>query len=485
MSSNAPPRKSVFRRAIGPLFKVVVVTSIVGMGYAIWVARHPPPQKEWDPSKKTLAVLGTGWGATSFLKQLDNDDYNVIVISPRNFFLFTPLLPSCTVGTVELRSIMTPIRHFTRFKRRAVKFVEGDCVDIDPTAQTLMIEDNSEVKGATASQKIKYDYLVVAVGAENATFGIPGVKEYACFLKETWDARKIRTRLMDCQSQEEIERLLHMVVVGGGPSGIEYAAELHDFLVDDLQDWFPEISGQISITLVEAMPHVLPMFSKQLIDYTEKTFAEEKVNIRNNTAVKEVKEKKLVVQDTKTKEMFDINYGLLVWATGNAPRSVVSNLIKKLPSDLQNQRRGLVVDEFFKVKGAANMFALGDASATKYAATAQVASRQGEYLAYEFKQMARQENERQRLVSEGKLSDSKKVSLSIEPFENVTFGTLAYIGSGQAIADLPGGVALGGALTFYFWRSAYMSNLFSWRNRALVAFDWTKATLFGRDVSRE
>lgn len=82
--------------------------------------------------------------------------------------------------------------------------------------------DNSELVGAVSKQTIPYDYLVVAVGAENATFGIPGVKENACFLKEMWDAKKIRTKVMDCletaafpgQPSEEIDRLLHMVVVG-------------------------------------------------------------------------------------------------------------------------------------------------------------------------------------------------------------------------------------------------------------------------------
>lgn len=109
------------------------------------------------------------------------------------------------------------------------------------------LSDNSEVKGERATSTISYDYLVVGVGAQSQTFGIKGVEEYGCFLKEVWDAQKIRTKLMDCietaafpgQATEEIERLLHMVVVGGGPTGIEYAAELHDFLAEDLSAWYP------------------------------------------------------------------------------------------------------------------------------------------------------------------------------------------------------------------------------------------------------
>lgn len=152
------------------------------------------------------------------------------VVSPRNYFLFTPLLPSVTVGTLETRSIIEPTRFITRHKKRAVDFLEGDATDIDVKAKTVTIRDNSEMqKGEVSETTIPYDYLVVNIGAENQTFGIKGVKENACFLKESWDAEKIRTRLMDCietatfkgQSEEEIKRLLHMVVVGGGPTGVE------------------------------------------------------------------------------------------------------------------------------------------------------------------------------------------------------------------------------------------------------------------------
>ena len=176
--------------------------------------------------------------------------------------------------------------------------------------------DNSEIKGAVSSTTIPYDYLVYAVGAEVQTFNIPGVKEHACFMKELYDAEKMQREFMDCtilnfiiarilfteiqysgletaafpgQFPEEIDRLLHMVVVGGGPTGVELSGELHDFLEDDLKMWYPELAGQIRITLVEALPSVLPTFSKQLIDYTESTFKESKIEILTKTMVKEVR----------------------------------------------------------------------------------------------------------------------------------------------------------------------------------------------------
>lgn len=94
--------------------------------------------------------------------------------------------------------------------------------------------------------------------------GIPGVKEHSCFLKEVGDAQNIRKRIMDCcetatfkdQSPEEIKRLLHMVVVGGGPTGVEFAGELQDFFENDLKKWIPEIASNFKVTLVEALPNV-------------------------------------------------------------------------------------------------------------------------------------------------------------------------------------------------------------------------------------
>ena len=143
-----------------------------------------------------------------------------------------------TVGTLESRSIIEPTRFITRHKKRAVDFLEGEATDIDVKNKTITISDNSEIKAEVGETTIPYDYLVVNVGAANQTFGIKGVAEHACFLKEAWDAEKIRTRLMDCietatfkgQSEEEMRRLLHMVVVGGGPTGVEYAAEVRLFL---------------------------------------------------------------------------------------------------------------------------------------------------------------------------------------------------------------------------------------------------------------
>ncbi|EPB86786.1 NADH dehydrogenase [Mucor circinelloides 1006PhL] len=466
----------------------------------MYMQRHPSTQADVDPEKKTIVVLGSGWASTSFLKDIDTDHYNVVVVSPRNYFLFTPLLPSCTVGTIDIRSLVEPTRFIARHKSRTVKVVEAECTHIDPETKSITITDNSDVKGQNAVSTLSYDYLIIGVGAMSATFGIKGVEEYGCFLKEVWDAQKIRTKLMDCietaafpnQSPEEVDRLLHMVVVGGGPTGIEYAAELHDFLVDDLASWYPELAGKVRITLVEALPNVLPAFSKHLIEYTESTFKEQNIAIHTKTMVKEVREKEIEVKRPDG-SIDTIPYGLLVWATGNTARPLIKDLMQKFP-ETQQVRRGLAVDDWLRLDGSEDIYALGDATATRYAPTAQVAAQQGKYLARLFKQLAVRdelEAELANATEEEKARKDRRLrkAKDIKPFHYSHQGSLCYVGSDKAVADLPfgpgGNLATGGVATFAFWRSAYISNLFSTRNRALVITDWLKKTALGRDISRE
>ncbi|KAI5836820.1 hypothetical protein DFP73DRAFT_581273 [Morchella snyderi] len=495
----------------------LAIVGTVWLAYSIYETRFPKEQTEPDPTKKTLVILGSGWGSVALLKKLDTENYNVIVISPRNFFLFTPLLPSCPTGTVEHRSIMEPLRHILRHKKASVKFYEAEATKIDSDRRVVIINDNSDVKGDIHQTEVPFDYLVVGVGAENATFGIPGVREHACFLKEINDAHKIRKKVMDCietamfkdQTQEEKERLLHMVVVGGGPTGVEFAAELQDFFEDDLKKWVPGITGDFHVTLVEALPNVLPMFSKTLIEYTEQTFKDEKIDVRTKTMVKNVTDKYIEAEVTKpdgTKEKQIIPYGCLVWATGNAVRNVVRDLMGQLPQQ-KNSRRGLAVNEYLVVDGTEGVWALGDCSATKYAPTAQVASQQGAFLARLFNTMARTQaletelNHLDELSKESKGEDQEALEKEIQkkskaiskvkqlsPFEYSHQGSLAYIGMDKAVADITwfnGNLASGGSLTYLFWRSAYLSMCFSTRNRVLVLMDWLKVKVFGRDVSRE
>lgn len=161
------------------------------------MSNHPPDQLPYDPSKKTVVILGSGWGSTALLDSMDTTEYNVVVISPYNYFLFTPLLPSVTVGTLNGRSITQPTRHIVRYKTREVQVLEAEATKVDAKNQTVTFHGKNATEGEIEPQEIKYDYLVYGVGSENQTFGIEGVKKHGLFLKELNDAELIRRRVMD------------------------------------------------------------------------------------------------------------------------------------------------------------------------------------------------------------------------------------------------------------------------------------------------
>ncbi len=159
-------------------------------------------------SKKRVVILGVGWGGMSFLKNLDSTLYDVRVVAPRNYFVFTPLLPSVTSGSVEGRSISEPIRRIIRSKGKHAHFHEAECIKIDAKNKRVICKDVSEAKVKGKEEfALEYDYLVVAVGATSNTFGTKGVKEYCHFLKEVSDAVKIRESIANCFESASLPHL--------------------------------------------------------------------------------------------------------------------------------------------------------------------------------------------------------------------------------------------------------------------------------------
>ena len=145
-----------------------------------------------DDKKQNLVILGGGWGGFRLLKGIDLNKYNVFVVTPRNHFLFTPLLPGSAAGTVEFRSIIEPLRRAR--VHPDYHFFEASCEEIDTANQTV---DCSPLNKGDPHFTLKYDKLVVAVGCDVNTFNIPGVKEHSYFMKELGDARRVRSKLIE------------------------------------------------------------------------------------------------------------------------------------------------------------------------------------------------------------------------------------------------------------------------------------------------
>ncbi|WCJ30629.1 External alternative NAD(P)H-ubiquinone oxidoreductase B1 mitochondrial [Euphorbia peplus] len=328
--------------------------------------RTPAEVNQGEFRKKKVVVLGTGWGGISFLKDLDVSSYDVHVVSPRNYFAFTPLLPSVTCGTVEARSIAEPVRNIIRKRNGQINFSEAECFKIDATNNKVFCKANFE-NNAVGSREfsLEYDYLVVAVGAQVNTFNTPGVNENCHFLKDLEDAQKLRKSVIDCfekavlpnLTEEERRTHLHFVVVGGGPTGVEFAAELHDFLQEDIVQIYPMVKDLVKITLIQSGDHILNMFDSRISTFAEQKFQRDGIDVKTGCRVLGVSDKEISMKMKSNGEVCSVPHGLVVWSTGISNRPVVTNFMEQIG---QVNRRVLATDEWLKVKGCANVYAIGD-----------------------------------------------------------------------------------------------------------------------------
>lgn len=492
--------------------------------------------------------MGSGWAGYAFARTLDPAKFERIVISPRSYFVFTPLLASTAAGTLEFRAVLEPIRRL-----RDIKFYQGWADDIDFGRKTVRVEANTAddlasktivlpagsghngrpkapgTKGEVFD--VSYDKLVVACGAYSQTFGIEGVREHAHFLRDIGDARRIRLRVLSLFEQcshpsptsrdvstdhgdtaahltdAEKRSLLHFAIVGGGPTGIEFAAELHDLIYEDLARIYPNLLRFVRITVYDVAPKLLPMFDQALATYAAETFARQGITVRTETHLDRIRLAdgdlgsehgglRLKVRENGDEE---VDAGLVVWSTGLMQNPLVQRLADKtftLPgtaagSSLVKDSRtgGLVTDAYLRARinpspaGASSssssssspgdastlddVFVIGDCAVADSAdkqrlpQTAQVASQQAVHLA--------------KLLNKG--------DVTAKSFRFRNWGTMTYLGSWKAIHQSSAD-ELKGRVAWIVWRGAYLTKSMSLRNKIMVPVYWMISWIFGRDISR-
>ncbi|KAF2010064.1 hypothetical protein BU24DRAFT_428096 [Aaosphaeria arxii CBS 175.79] len=521
--------------------------------------------------KPKLVILGTGWGSVAILKQLNPGDYHVTVVSPSNHFLFTPMLPSATVGTLELRSLVEPVRRIV--KRVQGHFLKGFAEDVD-FSEKLVEVSAIDSSGQKQHFYVPYDKLVIGTGSVTNPHGVKGL-EHCHFLKDISDARLIRNSIvrnlesacLPTTSDEERRRLLSFVVSGGGPTGVEFAAELFDMLNEDLTKFFPKVlRNEISVHVIQSRSHILNTYEEALSEYAEKRFAHDAVDVLTNSRVKEVHADKIIfTQKDESGKVVEkeIPMGFCLWSTGLSQTDFCKRLAAKL--DGQNNKRALETDSHLRVVGAplGDVYAIGDCATvqnnvsdhiisflrtlawekgkdpekmalsysdwrgvakrvkqrfpqasdhlrrldklfsaydkdnsgtldfgelrellaqidsklTSLPATAQRAHQQGQYLGRKFSKIAQAApGMTLNQMDYGDLDDAV-----YKAFEYKHLGSLAYIGN-AAIFDFGGMSFSGGLVAVYLWRSIYFAQSVSFRTRCLLAMDWSKRALFGRDL---
>lgn len=407
--------------------------------------------------RERLLVLGTGFGARHFLQRVDAERFDVTLVSPRNHFLFTPLLPSTTVGTVEFRTIIEPIRNI----RHACTYYQGSATSIDTVAK--------EVECTSADGRMQwrqaYDRLIIAVGAVTNTLGVPGVEEFAFVLKELSDARRIRHQLIDNLERaalpgiglEEQRQLLHFIVVGGGPTGVRFAAEFYDLLAKDLSRHFAQLRELVKVSVLDSSDSLLSSYDQHLRDHVRQVFARRGIQFEPRAAVSRVSERGVELTDGRRFEG-----GLVLWSVGFSANPLLRKL--EWPSDRSGR---LLVDDYLRVRDQSEIYALGDCAAlpeNPLPQLAQVAAQQGDYLASAFNLPSGQ---------------------APAPFRWKNRGYSSYIGRSAAVVDAPEKHEHSvGYWAYQSWRISIWSELLSWRSRIWIPLDRLRAAIFGRDLSQ-
>ncbi len=404
------------------------------------------------------------------------------MVSPSNHFVFTPLLPPTATGTLEFRCVQEPVRTVSEVEH----FYQGKAREICFERQVVKCQGIYDKQDF----EVGYDKLVIACGVKTNTFGTPNVAERegkeVFFLKHLHHARSIRNRTITVfeiaalpgTTEEEKRRLLSFVIVGGGPTSCEYAAELHDFVSADLTRLYPDLAGYVSVTLIEAGDEILGPFDSKLRDYVRGIFKGRNIKVLTKTAVTAVETFKTDgYKHEGTRALLSdgtfVEFGTMVWSAGLAP----VKLSERLPKDVKKEGGRILTDQYCRVLGQeGKVWAIGDAAVmekTPLPQLAQVAQQQGKYVARAVSEKGGHQHDEFRFFSLGSMA---------------SVGGFAGIYDGSNVGDPYGWHTevgeLSGVAAWLSWRAAYWGKQVSNANKLLIPMYWFKSWAFGRDISR-
>lgn len=408
-------------------------------------------------AKPSVLILGGGFGGAYAAQRLSRrlpKDWDLTIVDRNNFLLFYPLLVEAGVGSLEARHVVVPTRMF--LKRGRLLMAEIQSVDLQ--AQSAIIQ----VVGADDTKRLHYDHLILAVGSTTKLPNIPGLKEHAFQFKGLADGIDLRDRgirlleLANTIDDPRVRRaILRVVVVGANFTGIEFAGEYQDFLIDASRSYDRVSRDEISVVVLELADRILGALEPELAAYAHRHLVARGLDIRTKTSLTRVEEREVTLTDGSRLETYTT-----VWCAGIAPSPVLSQ-IDGLPANKQGY---IECGKDLRVSGYDNVWAVGDSAAVMddegkpYVATAQNATRQGTMCAA---------NVLRAIAGE-----------PTEPFRFSSLGSLAALGCRTAVAKVFG-IKVAGFPAWFLYRSVYLFKMPSWSRRFRIMMDWT-ADLFMR-----
>jgi NADH dehydrogenase len=411
---------------------------------------------------KRIVVVGGGFGGVYAAKQLEkifkqNAQVEIVLISEKNYLLFSPMLPEVPASSIEAKHIVSPIRTFFR----KVKFQNSSVEAIDLERRQIKTSHCSKC----GSIFLKYDYLVLAAGSVTNYFGLPGVAENALPMKKLEDAMALRNHVIDLLEHADMEtapeirrKMLTFVVAGGGFAGAETAAELQDFLTSTPRFYPNILPEECRVVLVHAGERLLPEISTPLADYALAQLQKNKIEVLLKTRVDSAGSDVVVLDSSKK-----IQSKTLIWTSGTTPNPILATL-----PCLKNKRGQIVVNEYLEVPDFPGVYALGDAAEIPDPYTGKYYPPTAQHAVREAKRAAKN-------IAADIGNGTKK------PFRFKPLGMLAALGHHSAVAEVFG-IRFSGFFAWWLWRTIYLLKLPNLLSKLRVAIDWTLDLFFPRDI---
>ena len=398
---------------------------------------------------KKLIIVGAGFGGLRLARKLNNHpNFEITLIDKFNYHQFQPLFYQVATAGLDASNISFPLRKvFQKSKNVRIRVCE---------LQQII---SAEQKIITSIGEMQYDYLVIATGADTNFFGNKNLVDYAFPMKSTVEALQIRHRLIQnfedaltTQSKEEFERLMNIVVVGGGPTGVEIAGALADWRRFVLPKDYPELDfKQMKIYLLEGTGKTLAAMSEKSSSQSLKYLEKLGVEVLTNSLLNDYDGKTVSLKDGRM-----INTATVIWAAGikgNIPAGVDASLIAR--------GNRIKVNRFNKVNDFKNIFAIGDVAYMEeptylngHPQVAPVAMQQADLLAKNLKE-----------CSVG--------GLPVKEFSYYDKGSMATVGRNLAVVDMPKPkLHFGGFFAWLIWMGLHLMLILGVKNRFFVFINW-------------
>ncbi|MBP9044373.1 MAG: NAD(P)/FAD-dependent oxidoreductase [Spirochaetes bacterium] len=399
--------------------------------------------------KQHVVIIGAGFAGLFATKALFGKNLRVTLIDKNNYHTFNPLLYQVGAALIEADQIAYPVRSFIR-KKNNIDFLMADVLDIKFKKNTVI----------TSRGNVHYDYLILSAGSVSAFFGVKGADKYTLTLKNLDDALILRNHVLLnfekaswCDNDEERKRCLNFVIIGGGPTGVEFAGALAEFVQGPLRKDFPGIDYRdVQITLVDAAKQLLGMYSQESAQYVKEKLESMNVKVFLNTSVSQVKKGEIILSNGQV-----IKTNTVLWSAGVRGSSLKTDIKFKTSRDMR-----IEVDNTLRPAGLDNVFICGDMAFLlqddkPLPMIAPVATQEGIHSAKNILRMI----------------DGKDPI----PFRYKDKGAMVTIGRNSAVTRV-GNMEWTGFIAWVLWLFIHVLYLIGFRNKILVMMSWFRDYLF-------